>query len=756
MRNELGKMEMIERYLLNEMTAEEKIVFEEKLKANDSLRAEVEIQHELMGGLQRMQLKTAAAKAHFRYKLFKGGASFGLGTIVLAVATAGVMWVSGSFESGKVTTAGASETETSLQLNENGDTLWADADKYLSSQKFIINTNTDTVIETKAGIVMVIPAGCFTDETGNAVNGTIEYEVKEALDAASIIEAGLETRSGDHLLETGGMFYINARQNGKSLKIDAAKGIYTEIPASEIKPGMQLFDGIRKTDGTIDWVNPKPLEKDLTPVNISDLNFYPPGYLAEVGKLGYDNQNKKFTDSLYYSFADLFCTNTHGTNNVEDTLSRPNPAIPRSNPAIINNITESVGLSIIVTSELLMQDSASYSTSVAPPNHNCIPEMKGINPAKIKAIWNEKFQNTNISTREFEERMKNIHCSCNNAILDLYVNNTDKNLCTIDSMAARTDASFYEFAKRGDGKVKNNDPYREKLKEYYQRKTMEYTSEISTASKNYYSNNLKMDAIAESKRIMENMKNLSRENNNYIEELEKNMDNAFRQIGKERNPVPTSFNSGNGRSRKRTRVFRAVVSSSGWKNIDQYVTESTMARITLNYTDTKTGKKAVIRYEQIVAKINETDNYQRLLVYLLPDQLTSFMRMKFTNGQYEEKLNELLKYDLVCVGYKNDQPFYFLSENVSPGNYGNIVLQSISRDDLNSKLNTLKNVSASTDVASDLDYAEFQNTEEKRQVKAKATAKLRELLMPVVFPCENPASVADTSSFNVLREVEAN
>jgi len=65
---------------------------------------------------------------------------------------------------------------------------------------------------------------------------------------------------------------------------------------------MMLFDGERKKDGSINWINPKPTKKQLTTVDILSLNFYPPNYLDTLNKWGYNSKDKTFTDSLYYSF----------------------------------------------------------------------------------------------------------------------------------------------------------------------------------------------------------------------------------------------------------------------------------------------------------------------------------------------------------------------------------------------------------------------------------------------------------------------
>src|SRR4030095_7039365 len=69
------------------------------------------------------------------------------------------------------------------------------------------------------------------------------------------------------------------------------------------RDGMQLYQGVKRDDGVIDWRNPKPLKKSLVPVDIATLNFYPPGYEAKLAELGQDGTDKVFKDSLYYSFS---------------------------------------------------------------------------------------------------------------------------------------------------------------------------------------------------------------------------------------------------------------------------------------------------------------------------------------------------------------------------------------------------------------------------------------------------------------------
>ena len=93
-----------------------------------------------------------------------------------------------------------------------------------------------------------------------------------------------------------------------------------------------------------------------------------------------------------------------------------------------------------------------------------------------------------------------------------------------------------------------------------------------------------------------------------------------------------------------------MITTTSWYNIDKEVTEATLNRTTLNYVDSSGGKTATIKYESVSFQINKPEQYDDLYVYLIPDKLNSFMRLTPVNGRYTEKLNELIKYKLVCVG----------------------------------------------------------------------------------------------------------
>jgi hypothetical protein len=295
MRPELELIKKIEEFLNGTLPQTDRIDFEKELAGNPQLRESVNIQRQLMAGIERALLGQDIVRARFRFKWLRRLYRGGLGA-VLVVATCFLLV---HFIAHKATYEG----ENPPLYNESGQKNWASADSSVLAQTYFIDVSKDTVIETRGGIVFSIPANCFLTKDGQQVSGRVELSVKEALDPMTIMKAGLSTKSGNDLLETGGMFFIDARKDGEPLTINPVAGVYAQISTDSVRAGMRLFHGVRLANGGIDWVKPKPIDHDLVPIDIKSLNFYPPHYLDSLAKWGYDATNKKFTDSLYYSLA---------------------------------------------------------------------------------------------------------------------------------------------------------------------------------------------------------------------------------------------------------------------------------------------------------------------------------------------------------------------------------------------------------------------------------------------------------------------
>jgi mono/diheme cytochrome c family protein len=785
MREELELMELIENYLNRRLTEKEKLDFEKRMAADTSLKEAVELQKKLMKGIERVALKQSSHAAFKKYKFNKNLKNWGLGGTGLTVLIVGIFFLFAKVLNPRPNENAAQPLPA---LNENGEKLWSDADKYLPAQYFELNADKDTVVETNDGIVFAIPAHSFLTVDGKPASGRITLEIKEALKASDILKGGLSTKSGDQLLETGGMFYLNARKDGHSLTIDLKNPLRAQIPTNEVKDDMQLYQGNRLANGSIDWINPKPLEKDLIPVDILSLNFYPPHYLDSLQQWGYNRTDKRFTDSLYYAFAagnrmdepamekagKIFrqnCAVCHslGTNKITGpglrdvtyrvpggdwlhSYIKNNEKLVRSGDAyavkiskydasqmtIFENTLADEEIALLINflkandgNSSIRQADSVYSEATQPYTHD-FEAVPGINPAQIKAIWDTHFQNTLLATKEFEERLSIIHCTCDESILNLYINNLDKNLYEIDSTVATWEITlneeFVRFAARRDGKVKNGDKNVELLKKYYAEKSKLYREAITKVQKEFWDKQDQFDDEAGEKKIKHVEREAERMLDNLVKEVDINLTEAVRQLGVKKLALPRS-------------TYAATISSTGWNNVDKAVLESVVARTTLDYTDPQSGKKAVIVYNPLTITVSNYKNYDRVLVYLLPDEFNSFMRLQNKQDVFEEKVTKLMLYKLVCIAYKGDESFYYSQDNVKAG-AAKVSLIKSSNDVIQNNINQLGKLSQVKAMNDELQYMAFVKQDERRKAELVKLKELTDKVKPVIFPCFSEASPA--------------
>ncbi len=836
MRNQLEVIHAIDKYLRGVLDEAETQEFETRLKTDTQLQQEVVKQELLMEGIKRSALTASAVKGKKKYKTIKT-----LKYVGVFVAVASIYVVS------------KNNIESEPKPNTE---LGIDA---LPTQGFNLNTEQDTVIETENGSVFVIPADAFETENGEAVTGNVSFEIKEAFENIDIMKAGLTTTSDGKLLETGGMFFLDASQNGQKLRLKKGKEILSQLPNLHPEKDMKLFDGEMQEDGTINWVNPKEFEKDLITVDITSLDFYPEGYVEELSQtkekvlvkaegdlprrkmteaeakiLGYrypkdvwneqdalrlnlivrdyedvvsDSKvySKEFTDSLYYSFARLFerknildeiyrsevdtttistipyewwndTLNNRIANNLngkalfkQNCASCHHPYKMMTGPALKGTFTKwkNAGDNIY---EFIKNPQAQYdrgvqsaldinylrggmpgqavsneeinaiyrylgefpeSVSMDSAEGSPCPIPSGINPAKIKAIWNKKFNNTILATKEFEERMKVIHESHQDRILEVYVNNLDKPLWYSDSIASHMDESttqkFRAFYKQRKGGVKVNDRLANLLTNYFTKKHKEFTAKSSDAFNQYEQNKRKLRAEFANKKSKKDQEEYNRKAKSYNEEYKINLCNAATQIGKkgycgEQNMV-----------RVRRPRITSRIATLGPKNIDAYVAEATRDRKSMVYTDPNSGKKATLTYKPMKAKISNSEKFDKVFIYLLPDSLSSFNRMKTTdNINFDFSLNMLFTYKLVAVGYKGKQAYFAEVGSVSPKDYL-VNLTEISEAELTQKLSKTK-TKAKQDILADKDFYEEEMVNTSREQKYQRDGQLMLEIGHFLFP----------------------
>ena len=507
-------------------------------------------------------------------------------------------------------------------------------------------------------------------------------------------------------------------------------------------------------------------------MDIHSLDFYPPHYLDSLKSWGYDTSNKKFTDSLYYSFAKVLeppSTEERETEISGDRIFRQNCAVCHSlgsnkitGPGLQNVVARVPGgdwlFRFIKNNEKLIKSGDPYAVKISSfdasqmtvfentlsdeeimrlieyiKNHEYDSSYsQGIDPLAIKVIKNDRFQNTLFSTREFEERMSYIHHSCNATILDMYILNLDKNLSTIDSMIAYSSSvnadsyvryEFKKLAERGDGAVKNGDKNTALLTAYFKKQHALYSEALDKLKTKYKEEQRKLDEVAATKNKEFRETEEKRIEQNYKEEYKVNLKDAYRQLG-----------------------ITVEIKSTGWKNVDKYVEEATMARTTLNYTDPNSGKKAVIEYNPLTVNVTNCKNYDRTLVYLLPDELSSFMRLENKNDVFEEKVTKLMNYKLICIAYKGDEAFYYSADNVKSGDH-TVSLIKTDNATIQNNINKLSKRSQSKAMNDELNYVSFARAEEKRQKKLEEQRVFENKVKKVIFPCMAAVAAYDSAKY---------
>lgn len=124
----------------------------------------------------------------------------------------------------------------------------------LPFQSFAISATEDAVVNGENGLILAIPAGAFVDDLGNTVQGgcDVTVRIKEANTMKDILKGNLATRTGEGYLATDGMYYLEASQCGKQLKLNPAVGIYAYFPTMKKDGAMGLYAGEAQGRG-LNW-----------------------------------------------------------------------------------------------------------------------------------------------------------------------------------------------------------------------------------------------------------------------------------------------------------------------------------------------------------------------------------------------------------------------------------------------------------------------------------------------------------------------
>jgi hypothetical protein len=543
----------------------------------------------------------------------------------------------------------------------------------VSSQFFDIDSKKDNVVEGENGTVLVIPKGSFKNSKGKTVTANVKIELAEALSLDKMLLSNLTTTSNGKPLETDGMIYLNATSDGEQLSIDSNIPIYVEIPTRKRKPGMKVYKGLRDENGNMNWINPQDLASFLVSVDLDLLDFYPKGFETEVmAGLPFRNHQKatkKLIDSLYYSL-----TSSNGSELIDGLTGT------EFNETYYNQkLTETTN-----NQDVSDQEFAADTSFIC-----------GIDPAIIKVIKSKPFQNSLISTREFELRLQRLFKTGSDEIIDIYIKNLDKDLWELDSMAASQLVDhplykeFHNFSLQKLTNVKDANKYAELLQTYYEAE------------------------LVESKALLEATKD------RYVEELQQKNAAAQKVV----NEYKALLNE---REKYRMETYGFKQTEMGWINID-----------------IGTGEKdwAPIQFEIIVENGLDHDQVYTYVIYTSIKslyRLNSNDKKQFYVGNEQQKEMLTPKKSLaiaIAIGYKEER-LYLAFKEFETGSISELtlILEQSTLQDITLIANSYDGSLQENSINKDLEYMAFFAKEKKRQEKLKSERQYIERLWARAFP----------------------
>lgn len=577
-------------------------------------------------------------------------------------------------------------------------------DTMVESQVFSINGKKDHVLEGEQGTIMVFPQGCFKNAAGKIITENIDIELAEAFSLVDMLSSNLTTTSNGKQLITDGMIYFNATADGEQLLVNEEIPVYIEIPTDKRKPSMQVYKGERDENGIMNWVEPQPLETFLTAIDLSLLDFYPKGFEAAVeANMPYKNHqyaNAELKDSLFYSLSYF--------NVIQFAkIIQEFPSI-QSNEAYYNKYKE------VINGQYT---SASFDANKVHAEVDSIykaDEFNYIDPALIKVIRSEPFQNSLIATREFEKRLPFIYQSCHNSILEIYSKNLDKNMWELDSMVAvkikNFPKTFYSESDMIGHVVASTDSLEKIFRDFAgQRLTnIKGSEKYSHLLKEYYD-----------KRLKEVQLELENKHKEFIHEINKETE-VFKKVAKEYKKLLFK------REKYRMETYGFEWTSTGWVNVD---------------TGTIPKDWGAKKLEVLVKNGSEYDRVHTYVIYSSIKslyRLNSFDKEVFYVGNDSERemlMPKKKQATIISVAYKGQNVFLGTLDFITDNSSLVVNLSPSSQKELSEILNRYDNYAAENSIEVDLKYMEAYEKERIRQRRLQEELDFMRMLFECIHVC---------------------
>lgn len=164
---------------------------------------------------------------------------------------------------------------------------------------YTISSSADTTLFGPQGTRIFIGSETFQFEDGRPATDSITIELKEFYNKEDIILADLATISGDRLLETGGMIYIDASSNGEKLEINKNERIVVHFPKeqNDYRSMNLFFADETATDSSVQNWTVDTIDLVKTTVTLSSYGYT---WLSHDDSTDFEYIPKNYVDTGYY------------------------------------------------------------------------------------------------------------------------------------------------------------------------------------------------------------------------------------------------------------------------------------------------------------------------------------------------------------------------------------------------------------------------------------------------------------------------
>jgi hypothetical protein len=144
------------------------------------------------------------------------------------------------------------------------------------------------------------------------------------------------------------------------------------------------------------------------------------------------------------------------------------------------------------------------------------------------------------------------------------------------------------------------------------------------------------------------------------------------------------------------------------------------------------NKTTTVVFTPANIKVQDEELFERLTIYVVPDQFTSFIKLNKVGANYRYNLNDDLTYKVVAIAWKNDE-FHTYTGALSDGDKS-IDLQSTNEDDWMKMVD--RDFPSIIDFNEEIELQSLLKKDQKRQNRNQAKRDLRNKIRPYIFDCD--------------------